>query len=284
MILIKTKADLKNILHLLSPGNEPVGFVPTMGALHEGHLSLVRSCKENNAICVCSIFVNPTQFNNKADFEKYPHTIEKDIDMLEAAGCDVLFLPSVAEMYPPGEPAEQYALGYLETILEGRYRPGHFQGVCRIVDKLLAAVMPGNLYMGSKDYQQCMVIKKLVSLKGYQTTVNIQPTVREASGLAMSSRNMRLSPEQRIKALEISKCLFYIKDAVRPGYQQDLLERMRQMLEAAGFKTDYVAIADAGTLEPVDNWDGATPLVALVAAYLDEIRLIDNILLKKNAN
>ena len=160
MIIIKHIEDLKKTIALFKKSQIRIGFVPTMGALHEGHISLINKSKQQMNISICSIFVNPTQFNNAADFEKYPVTLEKDIIFLESAGCDVLFLPSAQEMYPPNDPVIFYDLGYIETLLEGKYRPGHFQGVCRIVDKLLDAVTPDKLYLGQKDYQQCMVIQK----------------------------------------------------------------------------------------------------------------------------
>lgn len=279
MILVKTIQEVTEVLRPHRLQNRRIGFVPTMGALHDGHISLINRCKNDNDLCVCSIFVNPTQFNNAADFEKYPITIEKDIDMLEAAGCDVLFLPSVAEMYPAGENAKHYELGFLETILEGKYRPGHFQGVCQIVDKLLAIVKPGNLYLGQKDYQQCMVIAKMIRLGHHPTTLQIAPTVREKDGLAMSSRNMRLNEKERQQALSISQSLLYIKENIQPGSVEDIRNYAEKMLAESGYKVDYVAIADASTLAPVAEWDGSQPIVALVAAFLNEVRLIDNMVI-----
>ncbi len=279
MILIKTISQLREKLAPYRNKPSSIGFVPTMGALHAGHISLINSCKSADTICVCSIFVNPTQFNNAQDFEKYPITIEKDIDMLEASGCDILFLPSVAEMYPPGDVKKNYDLGYLETILEGKYRPGHFQGVCQIVDKLLAAVLPDNLYMGQKDYQQCMVVQKMIDLEEYATVLNIGPTIRENDGLAMSSRNLRLNETERQQALTISKALIFLKEKLRPGQTDSLRQQSEKILTDAGYKVDYVAVADAATLRPVENWDGKQLLVALVAAFLNEVRLIDNMVI-----
>jgi pantoate--beta-alanine ligase len=279
MILIKTKADLQKHISTLKALNNTLRFVPTMGALHAGHLALITESRKASDITACSIFVNPTQFNNPSDLEKYPVTLEKDIDMLESAGCDLLFLPSVAEMYPPGEKAIHYELGYLETILEGKYRPGHFQGVCQIVDKLLMAVQPHQLFMGRKDYQQCMVIKKLLELKGSDTRLIVCDTVREPDGLAMSSRNMRLNPQEKKQALHIIHTLTELKNTMLQGELHPQLSRATDSLEAHGFKVDYVAIADAENLAPVSNWDGRQQLVGLVAAYLNEVRLIDNIAL-----
>ncbi|MFZ1534928.1 MAG: pantoate--beta-alanine ligase, partial [Chitinophagaceae bacterium] len=200
MILFKKATDLRKWVDAQSKKGNSIAFVPTMGALHAGHISLIDAASKENQVTISSIFVNPTQFNDLKDFEKYPITIEKDIEMLEAAGCNVLFLPSVKEIYPEGiKPEMQYELGYIETILEGKFRPGHFQGVCMVVHRLLDIVQPDNLYLGQKDYQQCMVISKLVELINQQDTikVNICPTLREKDGLAMSSRNMRLNEDER---------------------------------------------------------------------------------------
>jgi pantoate--beta-alanine ligase len=282
MILVKTITELDKILADHRQKNEKIGFVPTMGALHAGHISLIGQSIAENPVTVCSIYVNPTQFNNAADFEKYPITIEKDIDLLEAAGCNILFLPSTAEMYPPGNPVLHYDLGFIETVLEGKFRPGHFQGVCRIVDKLLTAVKPGVLYLGQKDYQQCMVIRKMMELKGHTTLLQVCDTVREAGGLAMSSRNMRLNTAEIAQALHIIKMLRSIQSGLQPGDLHPLKATAVQYLEENGFKVDYVEIADAATLEAVDTWDGQQRLVALVAAFLNEVRLIDNLVLNDN--
>ena len=280
MIILKKVADIRSFLTKKRETETVLGFVPTMGALHNGHISLINISKQNNNLVVCSIFVNPVQFNDTKDFEKYPATIEADINLVEKAGCDVLFLPSVAEMYPEGlSKQKKYNLGYLETILEGKFRGGHFQGVCRAVERLLDIVQPHYLYLGQKDYQQCMVIKKLVDLINSKANVIICPTVRENDGLAMSSRNTRLNKKERIEAVKIAETLFFIKKEIKTGYLQDLKERCFQYLTAEGFKVDYVEIATASTLELLENWDGQTQIVALIAAFINEVRLIDNMLL-----
>jgi pantoate--beta-alanine ligase len=282
MILLKKAKDLYNYLDIQRQQGKKYGFAPTMGALHEGHISLMNDSKKKDDLLVCSIFINPTQFNDPTDFEKYPVTLEKDIAMLESAGCDVLFLPSITEMYPQGtNPAMHYDLGYLETILEGHYRPGHFQGVCMIVHRLLEIVKPDNLYIGQKDYQQCMVIKRLIELIGMNELIhlNISPTLRENNGLAMSSRNMRLGEDQRIKAAAIFQTLHFIKEQLQKGDLTSLKKKAISKLGEKEFKVDYVEIADADDLRIVDHWDGKQQLVALAAAYLDKVRLIDNILL-----
>jgi pantoate--beta-alanine ligase len=279
MILFKTITQLAAYITEKKKNGNTIGFAPTMGALHNGHISLITNSKKGNNITVCSIFVNPTQFNQAKDFEKYPFTIEKDIDMLEKNGCDILFLPSVQEIYPEGITHQpNYDLGYLETILEGRYRPGHYQGVCQVVHRLLQIVQPNNLYLGQKDYQQCMVIKKLIELAHLKINIIICATLRENDGLAMSSRNMRLNEQERKMAVKISEALSFIKKEIKPGYLQDLKERANQYLTAENFKVDYVEIATANDLTIVENWDGKQKLAALAAAYLNEVRLIDNML------
>ncbi len=277
MILIKKIGHLITHLQQVRDKHQQIGFVPTMGALHQGHISLLEASKKDKQFTVASIFVNPTQFNNAADFQKYPITIEKDIEVLEHAGCDVLFWPSVEEIYPGGTyVATHYDLGYLETILEGKYRPGHFQGVCEVMHRLLTIVAPDNLYMGQKDYQQCMVVKRLLEIMQSKIQLHTRPTLREADGLAMSSRNQRLNETERKRAVTISRVLLFIKENLRPGSLQQLKTTGAAMLTENDFKVDYVEIANAETLEAVDTWDGATKLVALIAAFQHEVRLIDN--------
>jgi pantoate--beta-alanine ligase len=280
MIIFKTAAATSEFLEAKKKAGRKIGFVPTMGALHRGHLSLIEFTKQAGELCICSIFVNPTQFNDKTDFEKYPSTIENDIDVLEKAGCDLVFLPGIQEIYPNGtESKTPYSLGFLETVLEGAFRPGHFQGVCQVVNRLLSVTLPHHLYLGQKDYQQCLVIKRLIELTHSAALPVICPTIREEDGLAMSSRNLRLNAPERKNAARIFETLSFIKRSVRSGYLEDLKTRGKQYLSAEGFKVDYVEIADAGTLEPQEYWDGKLPLVALVAAYLHEVRLIDNMFL-----
>lgn len=279
-MIVTTRAHiLKGYLDEVRKSGKKIGFVPTMGALHPGHISLIDRSRNSCELTVSSLFVNPTQFNNPDDLLKYPRTTEKDIDMLEGAGCDILFLPSREEIYPPDFKAGHYELGRLDTILEGAYRPGHFQGVCMVVDRLLSFTCPDILFLGQKDYQQCMVIHKMIELKNYQTDINICPTIREDDGLAMSSRNMRLSKEERAKAVEIHKALCFIRENLKTGDTAFLKREASGMLERAGFRVEYAEVADAADLSPVNEWNGSQKLVALIAAYLGEVRLIDNLLL-----
>ena len=282
MILLKKAADLHNWLEIQQKKGKMIGFVPTMGALHAGHISLIEASQKSNSITVCSLFINPAQFNDPSDFDKYPTTVEKDIYQLEAIDCDVLFLPSVKEIYPDATSTKtKYDLGYLDTILEGKYRPGHFQGVCKAVHRLLEIVKPDRLYLGQKDYQQCMVIKKLIGLIGMSGVIEvvISPTLREADGLAMSSRNLRLLKNERRKAAAIFRCLNMIKQNFQKENFSAVKKKAELLLSGNGFITDYIEIADAGNLQLVDNRDGKQKLVALIAASLNEVRLIDNMLL-----
>jgi len=251
-----------------------------MGALHAGHLSLIEASKKENEITVSSIFVNPTQFNDPKDFEKYPNTIEKDIYDLEGAGCDILFLPPVHEIYPEGAPKnEEYDLGYAGIVLEAEFRPGHFRGVCQVMRRLLEIALPHRLYLGQKDYQQCIVIKKLIAILGLDVETRIQPTLREKNGLAMSSRNMRLSFEQREEASAIFATLNWVRNQLKSGAIKQLEDAAEKKLSDKGFKVDYVEIATAEGLELIDQWNGETKLVVLAAAFLGEVRLIDNLVL-----
>jgi pantoate--beta-alanine ligase len=279
MILFKKPADWQKWRDHHSPRHSSIGFVPTMGALHQGHLSLIALSKAANDITVCSIFVNPTQFNNRQDFEKYPITIEADIALLHDAGADVLFLPGTEDIYPNGTVlAQPYALGTLETLLDGHHRPGHFQGVCQVVQRLFEIIEPQQAYFGQKDYQQCMVISRLVAIMGWQNRLQLHfgPTLREPDGLAMSSRNRRLNASERAIAPVIYQTLCFIKKNLAAGDLTALAHNAYEKLVSAGLRPDYVSIAHAQTLEPCLQWDGRSPLVALVAAFLNEVRLIDN--------
>ncbi|GAC1494747.1 MAG: pantoate--beta-alanine ligase [Flavisolibacter sp.] len=275
VILKKAKTLITLLNHHIKEGKK-IGFVPTMGALHQGHISLIISSSLNNDITVCSIFVNPSQFNNPEDYKHYPQQIDKDISLLEPTNCDILFIPSIEEMYPPGYCKKIYELGDLEKKFEGLYRPGHFQGVCQVVDQLLAIIRPAALYLGQKDYQQFLVIQKLLKLTGRSKSISLAmvPTKREEDGLAMSSRNMRLHPGHRAIAAEIWRQLEYLKNHVKDGPFPQLIAKARLRLEEVGFQVDYVDIVRVGDLQQA--LDVSTPLVGLIAATIGGIRLIDN--------
>ncbi|WP_134089457.1 pantoate--beta-alanine ligase [Olivibacter sp. XZL3] len=277
-----TKNALEAHLSAFRSAGKTIGFVPTMGALHEGHLALIERAKSTTSISVCSIFVNPTQFNDPADLEKYPRPIEKDIALLEAAGCDVLFLPTVGEMYPSDEEAWSFDLGQLDKIWEGAKRPGHYQGVTQIVNKLFHIVKPNIAFFGQKDFQQCMVIQLMVDKLALPVRLEIVDTIRDADGLAKSSRNVRLSPRARTQALALSKALFMVKQAVEQGEspQQAKEEALRFLQQAKGVELEYFAVCNPRDLTEIGpEQQNIRPLVVILAAWVGGVRLIDNILL-----
>lgn len=282
MVIFKKIADLQDYLIEKTANNKAItGFVPTMGALHKGHITLINTAKAAGNLVIASIFINPTQFNDPEDFKKYPVSIDKDVMLLTETGCDVLFLPSVEEMYPGGpDKLPTFNFGYLDTILEGRHRPGHFKGVGQIVASLLNIIKPGMLYLGQKDYQQCIVIKKLMEQNGvHKAELKICPTVREADGLAMSSRNRRLTEPQRALAGLLYQCLVSIQAKQAEGNFSIVKKECADLLNAKGFEPDYIALASADTLEEMDNYDAQRKTIALIAAKIGDIRLIDNMIL-----
>ncbi|MCE2788224.1 MAG: pantoate--beta-alanine ligase [Bacteroidota bacterium] len=276
MHLSKTISGLQQ--HLLKAAQKglEIGFVPTMGALHNGHISLIKKALSENDLVVCSIFVNPTQFNQAADLETYPRTPAEDIALLTLAGNHILFHPEVNEMYPSGMQVKSRDLGPVSSIFEGASRPGHFDGVAEVVSRLLNVVKPMRAYFGLKDYQQCMIIKSLVELEHIPVSLVFCPTQREPDGLAMSSRNRRLSPENREQAIVISRTLFEMKDNYRFEQKQELLESCRARLSKS-LQMEYLDIVNARTLMPLQS--AAESAVALFAGRCGEVRLIDNMLL-----
>jgi pantoate--beta-alanine ligase len=275
---VKTFTTRRQIREYLSDqGMSSIGFVPTMGALHQGHLSLIARARQNNDITVCSIFVNPTQFNDVNDLQNYPRPIEADIAKLNSAGCDILFHPDVNEMYDTDE-HWHLDIGPLEHLLEGEFRPGHYQGVMQVVFKLLDIVKPTNLYMGQKDYQQFMVISKMITLLNIPVKMVMCPIERESDGLAMSSRNIHLTPADRQHSLVLSKTLNWVRD----NFDKDNLTPLEyQALERLGTEADvqpeYFRILDGKTLLPVN--ENTQEFVALTAAKVGKTRLIDNVLI-----
>lgn len=269
--------DLRSFLDEQKAGGKLTGFVPTMGALHKGHLSLMQKAKAENDLLAVSIFVNPIQFNNPDDLKKYPRDVEADKKLLESVGCDVLFLPSEEEMYP--EPVTRtYDFGKLATVMEGVFRPGHFNGVAVVVHKLFDIVKPDRAYFGEKDFQQLAIIKKLVETERLPVEIVPCPIIREEDGLAMSSRNALLTPEQRKNAPFIYQKLLEAKR------RKDILcvNHLRQMIinlfdANENFRLEYFEIVDDRNLQPVGNWNDSVGTVACVAAWMGEVRLIDNI-------
>jgi len=279
MIICKTVADLQSILNKFRAEKLKTGFVPTMGALHQGHLSLVQRAKTENERVIVSIFVNPTQFNNPADLQKYPRMPEKDFEMLEREGVDVIFFSSEEEIYPDGSDSKSaFDFGDLEKVMEGKFRPGHFKGVAQVVSRLFEIVEPDNAYFGEKDFQQLVIIKELVRQKNYKVKITGCPTMREPSGLAMSSRNLLLSPELHDEAAKISQALFYIRDNRNRTSLLELKNEAISMIERNGLlKVEYLEVADLKTLQPLEKTDDNKTLRCLTAVQAGNIRLIDNV-------
>jgi len=279
VIIFHQASPLKRQLQQLRSQGQQIGFVPTMGALHAGHLSLIERAKTDNEQVVCSIFVNPTQFNDPADLAAYPRTLPEDIALLESVGCDILFVPTVAEIYPANEIPLSYGFGKLETIFEGEFRPGHFKGVGQVVNKLLRNVEPNRLYLGQKDYQQCIVITDLIRQMGWaqKTAVIVCPTDREASGLARSSRNQRLSAEGRESAINLHRVLQQCR-AIYPRYSPaDLVSWAKVELDKDPLiEPEYFQFVHPHSLAPITNWNKQPAVWVLVAAWVADIRLIDN--------
>jgi len=280
MLIFTTKKELDTHLSSLRENAKRIGLIPTMGALHQGHISLLDYIKEFCDIRVCSIFVNPTQFNNPEDLEKYPRPIEKDIKKLEQAKCDVLFMPEVGEMYADGE-EWHIDLGGIDSILEGAFRPGHFQGVTQVVSKLFNIIKPDVACFGQKDYQQYLVIKKMVQLLDLPVEIKACPVIREESGLAMSSRNVRLSDEGRQQALSIYKSLNYLKQHITcNSFEKVRIEAIQILKEAGEAELEYFEICDPEDLKPVANCEVKRTVIALIAVWIDGVRLIDNMLIE----
>ncbi|MCU0441868.1 MAG: pantoate--beta-alanine ligase [Bacteroidia bacterium] len=279
MLVFTQIGPLKAYLSNQKP-QQSIGFVPTMGALHAGHLSLVQQSKASNDLTVASIFVNPTQFNNPNDLAHYPRTLSLDMILLEQVGCDVLFCPHADEVYESNEAIEQYNWGAITHSLEGAYRPGHFDGVITIVRKLFSWVRPTRAYFGKKDYQQCAVIKELVNRFHLPIMLEFGETLREVDGLAMSSRNTRLSVEERQLAVRVSKALFEAK-ANHQQLASEAHQSMATFFEGEPlFRLEYIAIVDQANLTPLAPNKPTTGSVALIAVWCGNVRLIDSMILQ----
>ena len=278
MMLFKRAIPLQKYLLESKKKGQTVGFVPTMGALHQGHLSLIQQSKSQNDITVCSIFVNPTQFNDEGDLKRYPRTIEQDLYLLSQQGTDIVFLPTVEEVYPPDiDTAVDLDLGSLDKFMEGEHRPGHFSGVVQVVKRLLDIVIPNHIYMGQKDYQQFCIIRYMVQQLALPTKVVRCDIIREANGLAMSSRNMLLAAAEKEIAATISKTLGTAKQSASKLPLSTVKQQAMEQLSTPPFQLDYFEIADQTTLQPATNFN--QPTVACTAVFLGKVRLIDNILI-----
>jgi len=276
---ISTIKEARTWLKACERKKQKVGFVPTMGALHEGHLRLIRQSKQENDITVCSIFVNPIQFNNADDLAKYPRNLAQDARLLSDSGCDMLFCPGTDEMYPQGKTeAPDLEFGLLDKVLEGKFRPGHFKGVVTVVKKLFDIITPDNAYFGKKDYQQLLVITHMTKSLGLPVNIVACETVREADGLAMSSRNMRLTIGERQIARRIFEVLCKVREKGTKTPVWELREwAIKKIQEDSRFSVEYFEIADRETLMPLESWGQKNQAVALTAVYLGDVRLIDNV-------
>ena len=281
MKLIQTIKELRTELDGLRKAGKTVGLVPTMGALHAGHASLVKRAVAENDVVVVSDFVNPTQFNDKNDLLKYPRALEADCKLLEACGASYVFAPSVEEIYPEPD-TRQFSYAPLDTVMEGKFRPGHFNGVCQIVSKLFLIVEPTRAYFGEKDFQQLAIIREMVRKYPFDLQIVGCPIVREADGLALSSRNARLSDNQREQALQISKTLFASVEYGKDHTLEETLHFVESSIEKAeGLELEYFEIVDGNTLQPVSTWEGSAYIVGCITVFCGEVRLIDNIKYKE---
>lgn len=279
MKVVTTKKELISFINDFRKKGKTIGLVPTMGALHEGHLSLVRECKKNTDITVVSIFVNPTQFNDPEDLKRYPRTPEQDISLLNTVDCDLVFLPTVEEIYPEKD-IRKFNFGYLENIMEGARRPGHFNGVGQVVSRLFDIVTPDKAFFGMKDFQQIAIIKNMVQQLNYKIDIVSCPIIREASGLALSSRNMLLDEEHKKNAPHIYATLKKARNLVAQMSVDDLKKWIADQIDSNPYlKTEYVEIVDNTTLQIIQNWNEKNDRVVCVAVHAGKIRLIDNIVL-----
>jgi pantoate--beta-alanine ligase len=276
MKVLKSKKTLIDYVERQREMGKKIGFAPTMGALHEGHLSLYKAAKKENDEVISSIFVNPTQFNNPDDFQKYPKTLEKDLELLEKAGVDAVYVPNVEEMYPDGLNSKKYDFDGLENEMEGKYRPGHFDGVGTIVEELFRQVQPHNAYFGEKDYQQLAIIKKMVEKTKLPVKIHGVPTLREEDGLAMSSRNVRLTETQRKEATIIYETLTKVKEWFKVLSVEEIKLRVLEIFRNSNFELEYFVIADEKTLKETDYFYKDKNYRAFIVAYADTVRLIDN--------
>ena len=276
MKVLKSKKTLIDYVERQREMGKKIGFAPTMGALHEGHLSLYKAAKKENDEVISSIFVNPTQFNNPDDFQKYPKTLEKDIELLEKAGVDAVYVPNVEEMYPDGLNSKKYDFDGLENEMEGKYRPGHFDGVGTIVEELFRQVQPHNAYFGEKDYQQLAIIKKMVEKTKLPVKIHGVPTLREEDGLAMSSRNVRLTETQRKEATIIYETLTKVKEWFKVISLEEIKQKVTDIFRNSNFELEYFVIADEKTLKEANAIDEDKEYRAFIVAYADTVRLIDN--------
>jgi pantoate--beta-alanine ligase len=277
MYILEKKEEVAECLQQYRNSNKKIGFIPTMGALHEGHLSLVKRSVEECDVTIVSVFVNPTQFNDKNDLLNYPRCVEKDCELLRKAGCNAVFTPSVEEIYPEPD-TRVFSFDGLDKVMEGEHRPGHFNGVAQVVSKLFDIVKPDKAYFGLKDFQQVAIIKNMVRQLNLKVEIVPCPIVREADGLAKSSRNMLLEPEYRAAAPAIHKALYEATTMKKNMQPAQLCDWITKTIDATGLlKTEYVQIVNFDTLMPIDRFDDSLKAIACIAVWAGKVRLIDNI-------
>ena len=282
MKVVHTIKGLQEELSALRQQGKSVGLVPTMGALHAGHASLVKRCVAENQVTVVSDFVNPTQFNDLNDLKKYPRTLDADCQLLDACGASFVFAPSVEEIYPEPD-TRHFSYAPLDTVMEGAFRPGHFNGVCQIVSKLFDIVKPDRAYFGEKDFQQLAIIREMVKQMKFPLEIVGYPIVREADGLALSSRNSRLNDEERKNALNISKTLFESRNFAASHSVAETKQFVEEAInQAPGLRLEYFELVDGRTLQSIQNWDDTDYAVGCITVFCGEVRLIDNIKYKEN--
>jgi len=280
MEIFKQIAPLKIFVEGIKRSGKTIGLVPTMGALHRGHISLIEASKSQNTVTVASIYVNPTQFNNPLDLQKYPKTTEKDLEMLEKAGCDAVFSPNDDEMYPEAS-ILKFEFGSLDKVMEGKYRPGHFSGVALVVSKLFNIIEPHNAYFGQKDWQQFAIIRQLVAELKFNLVLSSVPIQRESDGLAMSSRNLRLNETQRVHATIFYHALVMARGALKGGKEIEAVKKaVTEMVnQKPEMRLEYFELANSKNLNILDNLDNAIVPILCIAGYAGEVRLIDNMFL-----
>ncbi|WP_114777611.1 pantoate--beta-alanine ligase [Botryobacter ruber] len=278
MEVIEKGNSLRAVVQALRCSGKSIGFVPTMGALHEGHLQLLRAAAQENDITVCSIFINPIQFNNSDDYKLYPRALEQDIALLNSVACDYLFVPEVLDIYPEQSPL-RFSFGELEGVMEGKHRPGHFSGVATVVSKFFNLVQPHRAYFGQKDLQQVAIVRQIVQALSFDLELVCYPTVREQDGLAMSSRNKRLDPEQRKLAVNLYKVLQLAKAQLHSKSVAEIKEEVARALQQVDqVKLEYFEIANPKTMQPVTDVLALPEVALCIAAYVGPVRLIDNLL------
>ncbi|MCT3834412.1 pantoate--beta-alanine ligase [Elizabethkingia anophelis] len=276
MEILRNRQSLSDYIAAVKKEGKKIGFAPTMGALHDGHMSLYKEARKDNDIVISSVFVNPTQFNNPDDLKKYPRTEENDIAMLEKAGVDAVYIPTIEDIYPAKAESKHYDFGGIENEMEGKFRPGHFDGVGTVVSELFRQVQPDNAYFGEKDYQQLAIIKKLVEIEKFPIKIHGVPIYRAENGLALSSRNARLSEEERNGATLIYKTLVKVNEWFRVISIPEIKKRVEEIFEQSDYELEYFLVADEETLKETDFFYKDKNYRAFIVVFVGEVRLIDN--------